>query len=178
MQSLLTALRRFFSARKTIGDEVPPPKVPVGNELDLEALTDHIKEYEGTGPRDELGRFHLYEDSVFETSIGFGHNLLANGLDEDVVEHQLRNDIDGAISDCNRLDYWDSLSGIRKLVVADLAFNLGATRWAKFVKANAALRQGDYALAARELENSKWFYQVGRRGRRLVRLMSTNEWTP
>jgi len=40
-----------------------------------------------------------------------------------------------------------------------------------------AIRDDDYASAAREMMNSKWAGQVGTRAERLSRMMSTGQWS-
>lgn len=145
--------------------------------MNIEQLVKHIKFMEGTGPyHKDTDTYHLYEDSVGKKTIGWGHNIDDRGLDSDVVEHQLRNDIKGAISDCRRLDFWDDLDDTRKLVIADMVFNMGLSRFNKFELMQAALRLRDYSLAASEMESSKWFNQTGRRSRKLVGIMRTGHW--
>jgi len=143
----------------------------LAEDLDIDDLIKHVKKYEGTGPRDEYGRFLLYSDSVGEDTIGYGINLSGRGLDENVVELQLRNDLNGAIGECRRFSYWGGLSPSRKLALVDLVFNLGLPRFKNFIKTNQALVEGDYDTAADELIDSRWYKQVGRRARKVVDLM-------
>lgn len=49
-------------------------------------------------------------------------------------------------------------------------FNLGWPRLSTFKKMLAALQRGDYHDAAAEAEDSKWFRQVGERGKRVAAL--------
>lgn len=51
-----------------------------------------------------------------------------------------------------------------QLIIIDFSFNLGANKLNKFPKAKNAFLQKDYAQAARELETSKWYKDVARRG--------------
>ena len=145
--------------------------------MNIDQLVKHVKWAEGTGPyHEDTDTYHLYEDSVGKQTIGFGHNIEDRGLDADVVEHQLRNDINHALSDCRSLDYWDGLDDARKLVVADMVFNMGLPTYKKFKLFESALRLGDYTLAANEMQDSLWFRQTGRRPRKLVRVMRTGHW--
>ena len=141
--------------------------------MNIDHLIKHIKWAEGEGPRDSRGRFYLYKDSVDKWTFGWGHNVDDNGIDEDVAEHQLRNDIDSAIEDCRGLDYWFELDSVRQLVVCDLVFNMGLPTWKTFIKAQSAIREGNYNKAAEEMEDSRWHAQTGRRARKLVRMMRT-----
>jgi GH24 family phage-related lysozyme (muramidase) len=51
-----------------------------------------------------------------------------------------------------------------QLIIIDFSFNLGATKLNKFPKAKKALIDKNYSVAAKELETSKWYKDVARRG--------------
>jgi len=145
--------------------------------MNIDKLITHIKWAEGSGPYDpETDTYKIYTDPVGKQTIGFGHNIDDRGLDGDVVEHQLRNDVNKAIEDCRRLDFWNDLDDTRKLVVADMVFNMGLSRFHTFKNFQSALRLPDYKMAAFEMENSRWFKQTGRRARKLVETMRTGYW--
>jgi lysozyme len=57
------------------------------------------------------------------------------------------------------------------MVVVDMIFNLGSNGFAQFKKLQAALARQDYAGAAQEMRDSRWYRQVGNRGRDDVELM-------
>ena len=142
--------------------------------MNLDLLIEHVKDAEDSAHK-EGERFFPYTDTTGHTTIGWGHNL-EEGIDEDVAEHQLRNDINNSIADCRTFDYWFSLDSVRQLVVCDLVFNLGLPKWRTFVKANEALLDGDYEEAAKQLEDSRWYWQTKRRARKLVKAMRTGLW--
>ena len=52
----------------------------------------------------------------------------------------------------------------------DLSFNMGAW-WTVFKKAGKAAEKGDFETVAKELENSKWYNQVGNRAKEVVALI-------
>jgi lysozyme len=56
-------------------------------------------------------------------------------------------------------------------VLVNMAFNLGRTRLGKFRKMIAAVNNHDYSAAADEMEDSRWYHQVGRRSKELVNTM-------
>jgi lysozyme len=117
-----------------------------------------------------------YEDTVGKISIGVGRNLDDVGLSDDEIDLMLRNDIDRALAEASRLPYWPRLDEVRQLIVADMIFNMGAKRFAGFVRTNAALAAGDYQAAADEMIDSKWYRQTGRRARKLVDAMRSGAW--
>ena len=55
-----------------------------------------------------------------------------------------------------------------KLIIANMAFNLGITRLRKFKKMFTALNAGDYKTASEEGLDSKWAKQVYNRAKRLM----------
>jgi lysozyme len=56
-------------------------------------------------------------------------------------------------------------------VVCDLIFNMGETRFRKFVSTIAVLKAGDWKQAANDLTSSLWFHQVGHRATENVALL-------
>ena len=112
-----------------------------------------------------------YKDSVGKWTIGVGRNLDDRGLSDDEIDYLLSNDIKLALKEAEKLPYFGRLDPVRQLVVCDLVFNMGLPTFKKFVKTNLALDRGDYAEAARELTDSKWYVQTGRRARKLVEMM-------
>jgi len=56
-------------------------------------------------------------------------------------------------------------------VLVNMAFNIGRTRLKQFKKMLHAIEEGDYDKAADEMEDSKWYNQVGRRSKELVNIM-------
>ena len=117
-----------------------------------------------------------YEDSVGVLSIAVGRNLEHRGLNDDEIELMLKNDLALALSEAQKLEYFDRLDGVRQIVIRDMVFNMGLPRFSGFVKTNAALKAGDYLKAAAEMVDSKWYRQTGRRAQRLVKAMHTGVW--
>ena len=112
-----------------------------------------------------------YEDSVGKLTIGVGRNLDDRGLSDEEVRYLKKNDMCHVKRECLNLPYWESLNGPRKLVVADMVFNMGFRRFKGFVRTNAALERGDWVEAASEMVDSRWYEQTGRRARKLVDMM-------
>lgn len=137
--------------------------------MDLHAFEKHLVWAEG----EEL---HLYKDSVGIQTIGVGHNIEEKGISKRVSRLMLKDDIQEVVDDTRGLAYWHNLDSVRQLVVADMVFNLGLTRFLNFRRLNAALTMGDYNLAAHEMKDSRWYEQVGRRARKLHTAMLTGEW--
>jgi len=65
---------------------------------------------------------------------------------------------------------WASLSDVRRAVLIDMAFQLGAAGLAKFVRLRQALDAGDMGAAAREIASSRAAEQCPGRYAELVSL--------
>jgi lysozyme len=97
---------------------------------------------------------------------------LGGGLSDDEIEYLLANDMKKAERTARKLvKNFDSLSDNRKVVILDLAFNLGETKLAKFVNTLKAINEERWNDAAKGMENSLWYNQVGNRSKKLVKMM-------
>jgi lysozyme len=96
----------------------------------------------------------------------------AHALEEDQIDALLETDLCTAISDARQLfPNFDSLSTPRQIVLVDMAFNLGLPRLSGFRKMIAAVIAEDWNRAADEMIDSRWYREVGHRGRRNVEVM-------
>src|SRR5690554_1361645 len=135
--------------------------VGVGRNLEGKPLRPDEQEY-------ILGCRGLKPDEVIEI-------LEERGITKDEALFLLRRDIEDAVQDLKNFDWFEALDPIRRKVVIDMRYNLGPTRFRGFRKMIAALARGDYKTAAAEMVDSKWFYQVGTRARRLMEMMRTGK---
>jgi len=128
---------------------------------------------------DEGFSLHVYKDTLDNLTVGVGH-LLENGEDlkedDDISWEELwefmRVDMMIAVGACDKLFYkWAYLPEEVQLILANMAFNLGYHRLRGFKKLAAAIFGRDYAKAAIEMKNSRWYGQVGDRSKRLVKRM-------
>lgn len=133
--------------------------------MDIDKLKDQLIEHEGM-------RLLPYTDTVGKLTIGVGWNLTDNGLPEEIVFDLLDHSIDTAKQELDRIyPEWCELSEARQHVLLDMCFNLGAPRYLTFSKFWAALRQGQWDLAADEMIDSRWANQVGDRAVTLSNMM-------
>lgn len=113
-----------------------------------------------------------YRCSAGALTIGVGRNLDDRGITEHEALYLLDNDITRVQSELDvNIPSWRGLSDARQMVLMDMCFNLGISRFLKFKRMLAALRDGDYETAAREALLSKWADQVGQRARTLAEMM-------
>ena len=140
--------------------------------FDKELLRSHIKWAEAAqGPE-----LFPYRDSVGVLTIGYGRNLIHRGISKGEAEMMLTNDILSAQMDAATLPYWLSLNPVRKIVIVDMVFNLGLTKFKLFKNLNRALETSDWNVAAHEMKDSRWYRQTTRRAKVLVKAMQTGLW--
>ena len=116
-----------------------------------------------------------YHDSVKKLTIGIGRNLDDVGITEEEARYLLRNDIQKVVSQAKQFPWYDGLSNPRKQVVLNMIFNLGLTRFSKFRNTIGCISRGEYAEAAKEMLDSTWAKQVGKRATELAKIMETGE---
>jgi lysozyme len=122
--------------------------------------------------RDEGLRLLPYTDVANRLSIGYGRNLTDCGISQTEANDLLENDLTRAVSDLQQaFPFVLTLDGVRQVVLAFMAFNLGIPRLAKFEKMWKAIRAEDYGKAAIEMLESHWASQVGARAIRLATAM-------
>lgn len=133
--------------------------------FDLDALKSDLKRHEGF-------KLKLYSCTAGKLTIGVGHNIEDLGLDEPVIDLQLKIDIDRAAADARKyLPSLDKLSEPRQRAIVNMAFNMGLGRLSEFKKFKAAIEAGDWGKAKTEMLNSKWARQVGERAVELSRMI-------
>ncbi|MBP5404107.1 MAG: glycoside hydrolase family protein [Elusimicrobiaceae bacterium] len=109
-------------------------------------------------------------------TIGYGHNL-ENGISQQAAEFILQEDLQIAQNTVQqKFAWWRELNEVRRFVLVDMAFNMGINKLATFKKMLAAAEKGDYTTAAREMLDSRWAVQVGRRARELAEMMKKGEY--
>lgn len=133
----------------------------------IEALREQLIEHEGL-------RLKPYRCTAGYLTVGVGRNLDANGISRDEALYLLDNDIAQCIGQLRAaLPWFEKEDAIRQRALIDLAFNLGTPGLLKFKNTLAAWARGDHDGAARGLEKSLWYRQVGRRGPRIVHMVRT-----
>ena len=135
--------------------------IGVGRNLEAKGLADfeqmHI-----------FGRDGMSKQEVIE-------RLKEQGVTREQAMWLLANDISECIKDLKTFTWFDQLGDVRAKVVIDMRFNLGAGGFRQFKKMIACLEVGDYAGASKQMMDSRWYHQVGDRGKRLVKMMYTGE---
>ena len=136
----------------------------------VDSLEDQLIDHEGL----ELKPYHCTADKL---TIGVGRNIQDRGITEDEARYLLKNDIKIVEDELlTRQPVVAGLDSVRPRVLVDMGFNLGLPILMKFQNMWAAIEDEDYHEAARQMMDSRWASQVGRRAERLAQAMSSGEW--
>ena len=122
-----------------------------------------------------------YKDSLGLWTVGVGH-LIGNG--KTLPKDADRVYSDSEIAEMFEIDYahhkkiaertpgYNEANDAGKGAMIDLAFNMGKW-WPKWPNTSKALKEGNFEAAARGLEDSKWYGQVGNRAPTIVSLIES-----
>ena len=137
--------------------------------MNIEKLKEQIKRHEG-----EV--LEVYADSLGYLTLGVGHLIQPNDpehgqpagtpVSQEVVDKYYEIDFDKHLEETKHVighDVFDGLPGEKQEVLVNMCFNLGGTRLGKFRNMLNAVEDHDWERMAVEMEDSRWFKQVGRR---------------
>ena len=112
-----------------------------------------------------VGVGHLIIPSDEEWGVGVGHPITQTRADE-----LLFYDLANVLKECEDHFHqdWELWPEEVKLIIANMAFNLGITKLKKFQKMLTAINKEDYKTASAEGLDSRWAKQVYNRARRLM----------
>ena len=142
--------------------------------MNVEECKQQIKRHEG-----EV--LSIYEDSLGYKTLGVGHLCqpedpeytleVGTPIAQDVVDLYYRNDFTKHYKEAIHIygseDEFNTLPETIQHVLVNMCFNLGGTRLSKFKNMLKACKAGDWNQMAVEMEDSRWFNQVGGRSREL-----------
>jgi lysozyme len=129
---------------------------------------------------DEGQVLEVYKDHLGYPTVGVGHLILESdeeygmGVGTPITQTRcdelLFQDLNTVLKECEDRFHnnWRDWPEEVKLIIANMAFNLGLTRLVKFKKMFEALNEGDYKTASEEGLDSKWAKQVYNRAKRLM----------
>lgn len=127
--------------------------------------------------RHEGLRLKPYRDTKGKLTIGVGRNLDDVGITREEALLLLNNDLVRVRREVERAFPWFSrLNPVRKNVVLNMVFNLGLPRFRGFTKTITAIEAKDWERAAREMLESRWAKQVGRRAQELAAMMKEGKY--
>lgn len=99
--------------------------------------------------------------------------LEVRGITQSEADYLLSNDIDYFTNELSkRLSWFVLLPETAKIVLIDMAFNLGVNGLLKFKNTLALIEKGNYLDATGEMLNSVWSRQVGNRAIELSEMLA------
>lgn len=136
---------------------------------------------------DEGIRYKMYLDSEGKATIGIGHLVTKKDpefhyiadmttktitISKERASDLFKRDIEICLEDCREcFSNFDLMIEELQLIIANMMFNLGRTKFLGFKKFIEAIKNENYKMAAREMLNSKWAKQVKYRAKRLANRM-------
>lgn len=138
--------------------------------MNKQKLVEQLEVHEGL-------RLKPYRDTVGKLTLGIGRNLEDKGITQGEARMMLNNDIDEFERKLElNVPVYNRLSDCRQNVLVNMAFNMGIGGLKTFVNMLNFLNVADYHGAAKEMLNSKWAVQVGKRAIELAEQMRTDEY--
>lgn len=135
--------------------------------MDVIAL---IKKHEGL-------RLKPYKDTEGKLTIGVGRNLDDVGITAEEADELLLNDIDRCLKQiADNFPWMSDLDDVRIAVVISMIFNMGLDGFMGFRKTIESIQARDFETASKEMMESKWYTQVGRRAHELSEMMRTGNY--
>ena len=142
--------------------------------MNIEQCKSEIKRHEG-----EV--LEIYEDSLGYKTLGVGHLCqpsdpeydweVGTEVSQEVVDMYYEDDFNKHLGEAVHVfgteEAFYNLPENIQHVLVNMCFNLGGTRLSKFKNMLDACRAHDWKRMAAEMEDSRWFKQVGRRSREL-----------
>lgn len=122
----------------------------------------------------------IYLDHLGYSTFGIGHLVrdtdpefglaVDTPVSEKRIEEAFLQDMNSVVSDCTKMfmEFNEFPEDVQR-VIANMMFNLGYTRLNKFNNFKAAIRDGNWRVAAVEGRDSKWYRQVTNRAERLMK---------
>jgi len=140
----------------------------VGGENDNFAK-EMIKVHEGL-------RLDKYLDSRGLPHIGYGHLIekgesMPDRITKQKADELFDMDYEHHKAAAKKIPGYDKASGLQKAALIDLTFNMGPAWASGFPSFKKAFAAGDYDRAGKELVDSAWYGQVGRRAPTIVNLI-------
>ena len=161
-------------------------------------INDYIKHWEGFS-----NKYYLCQSN--KLTIGYGRNVTDNPISYDeyimlfpllsrseamiaiaiegISEYQAAKLLAGFIVSeikylMRKYRWFRQLSYLRKMVILDMIYNIGLDGFMGFKKMIKALKRGDYARASNEIEDSRYYFQVGDRAKSNTYIMFFNDIDP
>ena len=127
----------------------------------METISDMLRRHEGF-------RSKPYLDTVGVPTFGYGFTYITKAEADEILNGRVAE----LYRSCSaRWEWFEDLCDIRKLIIMDMAYNLGIEGLANLKHIIAPIEGGRWADASAEMLSSRWATQVGSRARELAGMM-------
>lgn len=127
---------------------------------------------------DEGVKYEIYKDHLGYDTFGIGHLIVKEDeefgkpvgtkVSEERVNEVFEKDVQKMISEAKKLfPNFDDLPEEAQQVIVNMTFNMGRPRLSNFKKFIAYINESKWEDASKEMLNSAWAKQVGKRAQRL-----------
>ena len=127
---------------------------------------------------DEGVKYEIYKDHLGYDTFGIGHlvvkedaefgQTVGTKVSEDRVNEVFEKDVQKMIKEAKILfPNFDSLPEEAQQVIVNMTFNMGRPRLSNFKKFISYINESKWEEASKEMLNSAWAKQVGKRAQRL-----------
>ena len=121
-------------------------------------------------------RLKPYKCTAGKLTIGVGRNLDDVGISEQEALDMLFNDVGKCLSDLREIfRQFDQLPENIQLVLVDMRFQLGPSRFRAFKAMIRAVNGLDWDEMARQMKASAWYLQVKNRADNLIEMVKNAE---
>jgi len=133
--------------------------------MNLEAIRNRLVLEEGL-------KLTPYKCTANKLTIGVGRNIQDRGISNETAMQMLDEDIDIMVNELREnLSWFDKQNDAIQGVLIDLCFNMGISRLLMFVQTLKLIEQGQYAMAADELLDSKYAAMLPARSKRNAEIL-------
>lgn len=119
-------------------------------------------------------RLFPYRCTANKLTIGIGRNLEDKGISKEEAYYLLRNDLKECHKQCCDSFWWyGEMDLVRQSIIKELCLNIGIGGLKKFKNMLLACSLKNYREAAKQMLDSKWATQVGKRAQTMAKIMET-----
>lgn len=110
-------------------------------------------------------------------TIGIGHNLEDNGVSHAVIRLMFEEDFATAYHSAQLFfTNFNNFSQNRRLAIVNMIFNLGTNGFHQFRNMRSHIEKEEWQQAAEEAQKSAWYFQVGKRAKRVITMLHYDIW--
>jgi len=136
--------------------------------MDIDKIKDMMIRHEGL-------RLTPYRCTVNKLTLGVGRNIEDVGITKEEALFLLNNDINLCVTDLwdifNEIDEFSEIPENIQMVLVNMRFQLGPSRFRKFKKMIAAVKESNWPEMIIQMKDSRWYKQTTNRANDLISMV-------